>query len=88
MPVKAAGSLEQQVNWRQLGYHNVEVDIEALLYDLSGDQDGFRGSPALTGLTETCQCPLLPVFSFFKRKAAVEEIHERRTILGISGYGL
>ncbi len=36
MPLESARSLQEQVNGRQFGYHDIEIEVQALLDDLGG----------------------------------------------------
>lgn len=42
--VQAAGALDEQVDGSELTHHEVEVEVEALLDDLSGNEDGAVGT--------------------------------------------
>src|SRR5258705_11930484 len=88
MPVQPPGPLEKQVDGRQLGNHQVEIDVEALLDNLRGHQYSRCWPQGLTGLPKSFQGPLLSRLSFFKRKTAVEQIDHRSAILGLFWHDL
>src|ERR1017187_6444020 len=88
MPVQPPGPLEEQVNGWQLGNHQVEIDVEALLDNLGGHQYGRHWPRGLAWLAKSLQRALLSRFPFFKWETAMEEIDYRSAILGVFGHHL
>ena len=63
MTVQPAKTLEQQVNGAKLGDHPVEIEIQALLNDLGGDQNTpWWAIAILTPATHDCFLNPLAVF--------------------------
>jgi hypothetical protein len=77
VPVQPPGPLNDEVDGGQVGQHQVEVEIEALLDDLGGDDDGSPGPvrrvAAFIRLAKLIQYLLLDGLPPDRRKAGVEE---------------
>src|SRR3972149_2607658 len=85
--VLAAGALQQQVGGRKLADHDVEVQIEALLDHLRGNQDGAarsacRRSVRPAWLAKALQAAVFSLLAVFEQEPGMEEIDVRQLRIG------
>lgn len=74
--MQTTGALQDQIHRRQVGEHEIEVDIQALLSHLGGDQQGL-GRP-LAALAETRQHGLFLLAALIRREARMKQQQRHR----------
>jgi hypothetical protein len=77
MPVQTTGPLQQQVHRRQVGQHEVEIQVQALLHNLSGYEHGAAGSERIFSTTKIPQHLSFPLAALVRRIAGMEQ-HQGR----------
>ena len=75
MAPQPAGPLQQEIDGREVGGDDVEIEIQALLSHLGGNQDLAATAQLATGFTENIERPLFADSAFTSRKTRMEQIN-------------
>ena len=73
MAPQPAGPLNDQVNRRQIGDHQIEIDVERLLGDLGGHEDAPVALFGRRARTEQLQCRALDLEPVEQRELRMEQ---------------
>ena len=90
--MQPASALENQIDRRMVGYHQVEVEVQTLFDDLSRDEHGTVGTSHFpqvivakvhhgTGFAESNQTAFFSLVTIFEQESSMQQIKYRLAIV-------